>query len=124
MKIVFFNNERELIEILEDVTNPQPYGLDEVRWEGGGYSFLENNYLILEDSVDFSTVTEDIFIIQFKEQAKFSLAKILEANRINYMVAGIITEKEQQFNDDKLTIDSKSSLEELEVFMNEVKNRT
>lgn len=124
MKIVFFNNERELIEILEDVNNPQPYGLDEVTWEGGGYSFLENNYLILEDTVDFSTITEDIFVTQFKEQAKFSLAKILEANRINYMVAGIITEKEQQFNDDKLAIDSKNSLEELEVFMNEVKNRT
>lgn len=121
MKIVFFNDTRQVISVLEKVINPTPYGINEVRWQDGGYSFLQNNYLILEDDIIFEEVLEEEFLRQFKEQAKFDLAKELEANRVTYMVNGTLTEKEEQYNNDKATIDTKNTIEEINLFLIERK---
>jgi hypothetical protein len=123
MKIVFFNDQRVVTSVLENVSNPVAYGLSEVRWDDGGYSFLNDNYLILDDTIDFTTVSEDEFLSQYKEQAKYDLAKVLDANRVSYMVAGTLTEKENQFTADKTTIDSKTSIEDVKLFMIEIENR-
>jgi hypothetical protein len=124
MKIIFFNRNKEITSILEQVENPVPYGLGEVRWEMGGHTVFEGNYIILEDTVNFSEVTDEEFLRQYKEQAKYDLAKKLEEKRVYYMVQGNLAEKEQQFVEDKATIDSKTSVEEIDLFLLEVRQRS
>jgi hypothetical protein len=126
MKIVYFNNERRLLRTLEKVENPLIYGLHEIRWNNGGDAISEDIefYLILEDNVEFESVTEEEFLRQFKEQAKFELAKRLERNKLYYMVDGTLEEKQTDFNFDKVTIDGKPTVEEIKIFMSEAKART
>jgi hypothetical protein len=123
MKIIFFNDEKYVTETLENVDNPMFYGINEVRWNEGGASFFTDNYLILEDDVKFEDVTDEEFLRQYKEQAKFELAKVLERDRVSYMVNGTLAEKEQQFVEDKARIDSLLTIEEVILFLNEWKIR-
>jgi hypothetical protein len=125
MKIIYFNNERKVLRTLEHVLNPVFYGLHEIRWDDGGDALSEDNefYLIVEDDVDFKTIAEEEFVRQYKEQAKFELVKRLERNRMFYLVEDNYDEKVEEFKIDKETIESKTSIEELKIFMNEVKNR-
>jgi hypothetical protein len=123
VKIIFFNEDRKVTDTLEKVINPVFYGINEIRWEDGGASLFPDNYLILEDEVNFEDVTEEEFLRQYKEQAKFEIAKILEMNRVAYMVNGNLAEKEQQFEEDKVSIDLKETIEEVKLFMIEAKQR-
>jgi hypothetical protein len=126
MKIVYFNNEKRLLRALEKVENPVFYGLHEIRWNNGGDAISEDTefYLILEDDVEFESVTEEEFLRQFKEQAKFELAKILERNKLYYMAGGTLDEKQIEFISDKTKIENMTTIEEIKIFMNEIKTRT
>jgi hypothetical protein len=123
MKVVYFDNTRNITKILENVINPQFYGLHEVRWENGGDTFFEDYYVILEDEIDFETVTEEEFLRQYKEQSKFDLARYLESNKLYFMVNGTTSEKEAEFISDKTGIDNLQTIEEVKLYMTQVKER-
>lgn len=124
MKIIFYEDDTKKVkEVLEKVENPIPYGLDEIRWKDGGHSLFSSNYVIVNDDVNFEDITEEEFLRQFKEQAKFELAKVLEVNRVKYMVDGTLTEKEERFASDKALIDGKTSIEDVRLYLMDVTNR-
>jgi hypothetical protein len=126
MKIFYFSNERKLIRTLEGVQNPILYGLNEIRWDDGGDTLNDDtvSYLIVEDDVSFESITEEEFLRQFKQQAKFELAKRFERNKMYYMVEGKVEAKQTEFEEDKQKIEEKITIEEVKIFMIEVKART
>lgn len=126
MKVIVFvqeNNERKITEVYENVSNPYPYGLHEVRWDAGGHGEIEGNYVIVEETQNLEDLTDNDLLLQFREQAKFELAKELERNRVTYMVNGTLDAKQQEFEDEKMVIDQKNSYEEISVYLIE-RNRT
>jgi hypothetical protein len=126
MKIFYFSNERKLIRTLEGVQNPILYGLNEIRWDDGGDTLNDDtvSYLIVEDEISFESITEEEFLRQFKQQAKFELAKRFERNKMYYMVEGKVEAKQTEFEEDKQKIEEKITIEEVKIFMIEVKART
>lgn len=123
MKVIYFDENRNITKVLEKVNNPQFYGLHEVRWENGGDTFFSDYYIVLEDEVEFEAVTEEEFLRQFKEQAKFDLVRNLESNRLHFMVNKTLSEKEQEFVSDMQRIDEMLTIEEIKLYMIEIKER-
>jgi hypothetical protein len=125
MKIIYFSNDRKVLRTLEKVTNPVNFGLHEIRWQNGGDALAEDStfYVIVEDGVVFEEITEEEFLRQYKEQAKFELAKRLEKNKLFYMVDGTTETRQSEFLTDKERIESLTSVEDIKLFMTEVKER-
>ncbi|MFJ5716520.1 hypothetical protein [Neobacillus sp. NPDC093127] len=67
MRIVVYDNDKKVVDIIEDINHPKVSG-NIVDWEGGS---VENNlpFLLLEDSVEVSeVVTDDIIALDKKSQ--------------------------------------------------------
>jgi hypothetical protein len=93
MKIVLFTEDRNVVETLPNISNAKIYGLDEVIWDDGGMNFIEYRYVVIDDALDFADVTETEIFSQYKLQSNYSLAKLLESNKIHFLAKGTYNEK-------------------------------
>jgi hypothetical protein len=93
MKIVLFTEDRNVVEVLPNIANAKIFGLDEVIWDNGGMNFIENRYVVIDDTVDFENVLEEEIFSQYKLQSNYSLAKLLENNKIHFLAKGLYNEK-------------------------------
>jgi hypothetical protein len=113
MKIIFFNNDKKIINEIEHLKDVKNYGFHEVVWKNGGYADFGERYIILEDNEQFEHLSKEKFIQQYKEQAIVELAKEIERNRVFFIANGILSEKENEFSKHKEKIISLESEEEL-----------
>ena len=120
MNIVFFNYDKQITNEFELIINPIQYGLHEVLWEDGGYSDFSDRYVILEENADFSTLSDEEFLQQYKEQAIMELAKLIERNRVFFLANGTLQEKETEFVNDKTLINSFTTEEELDLNLQQI----
>ena len=74
MKIVIYNENREVLDTIEKVNDQQPLSLTEVRWRDGGATFTEN-YVILEDAQNFADLTDAELLEKRKYMAKLTLSR-------------------------------------------------
>jgi hypothetical protein len=120
MKVVFFNNEKKIVNQIDHLKNVKAYGFDEVMWENGGFADFRERYIILEDDEQFEHVPKEKYIQQYKEQAIMEMAKGIERNRVFFLANGILSEKENEFLKDKETIFSLESEEDLMIELNKI----
>lgn len=60
MKIVMFTDNRAILSVIENVTNAQPRGKNEVIFDQGQiFGLSDRNYCILEDDQNFEDLTEE-----------------------------------------------------------------
>jgi hypothetical protein len=75
MKLILYNKENKVVDVIENVVNP---GVQEnnVEWEGGSLSGINLPFLLHDDSVEVDEVTEEIIVLdKKKEHEKVDLAK-------------------------------------------------
>jgi len=120
MKIVFFNNDKKIVNKIENLKDVKNYGFHEVIWKNGGYADFGERYIILEDDEQFEHLSKEKFIQQYKEQAIVEMAKEIERNRVFFIANGILSEKENEFAKDKENINSLESEEDLMIELDKI----
>ena len=120
MKIIFFNNEKQITNELRMIHNPMSYGFNEVMWDNGGYADISERYVIVNEDELFENISQEEFLRQYKEQAKVEIAKQLERNRVFYIANGTLSEKETMTTTDITTIDNILSEDELTLALEEI----
>jgi hypothetical protein len=120
MKIIFFNNNKQVTNELRMIHNPMSYGFNEVMWDNGGYADITERYVIVDEEVIFEDVSDEEFLKQYKEQAKVEIAKQLERNRVFYIANGTLSEKEEMTATDITTIENIISEDELTLALEEI----
>jgi hypothetical protein len=122
MKLILFNDNKKVVEILEFLKDVKSYGLDEVTWHLGGMGEIKDNYVIVADEINFADVTDAEILIQYKEQVIYSMAKEIEKHRVDFMVFGTLTNAMNDFEEKKAIVLNATTREEIEIAFNEFRN--
>jgi hypothetical protein len=67
MKIIIFDDEKNVKFVQEGIDQPITKGRSEVAWAGGGIAGI-TNYVILEDEMNFEDMTDEDIQNHFAEQ--------------------------------------------------------
>jgi flagellar biosynthesis/type III secretory pathway protein FliH len=121
MKIIVFDNAKEVKDITENVRNPKPYGLDEIQWEGGGATF-NHNYVIVEDDQTLEDLTDEDILNQKKEQARMDIARFYDNRRIEALAHGKEKAAEAAFHAGRAKINAGADNEAVIVAAQNYKN--
>lgn len=75
MKLILYNKDNQIVEVIEKVVNPVVQD-NNVEWEGGSINGINLPFLLLNDDVLVEEVTEEFIILdKKKEHEKVELAK-------------------------------------------------
>ena len=75
MKIVIYNADKSVVDVIENVVNPVVSD-NNVEWEGGSLSGINLPFLLVDDDAEVDEVTDETIALDKKsEHAKVDLAK-------------------------------------------------
>lgn len=113
MKIFIFNDNRELLDEIKEVEEPEPYSLNEIRWNNGGMGGLHHHFVIVEDHINFEDVTDEQILEQQKDAALNELVRDYEKERLRGLKEGTENEKRSNFEAARGRMHNAARLEEL-----------
>ena len=75
MKIVIYNAEKKVVDVIKGVNNPEVSD-NNVEWEGGSLNGVNLPFLLLDDDLVVEEVTDEVIALDKKsEHVKVDLAK-------------------------------------------------
>lgn len=82
MKIIFYDSEKNVVESIENISNPVVDG-DNVTWEGGSLTGAGLPFLLLDDDVNVEggEITDDLIKLDKKEQCRKKSNDLEEENK-------------------------------------------
>jgi hypothetical protein len=123
MKIIVFDNEKNVLNTFDNVLDPEPFSLSDVKWQGGGAGGISGNYVIVEDNETLDDLTDPEILDQVKYQSKLDIARRYEEKRVQALATGTEQEEETAFNNSRSNIDAATNFEEITVQVQNYKIR-